>query len=132
MEGMGDMSKKKLSIENRQAPRYNPEPDKAEEALFFKNEITIKFPCDEVEREITDLSETGLKVFLEDSDPLLQLVGQTVKALLNLNKKKLSLKVKIVHQTEDDYGLAYMGCRFEDLSKDNTKVILKYLETKKG
>ena len=40
-------------------------------------------------------------------------------------------KVLIVHQTEDDYGLAYIGCRFEELSCKNINTILKYLKERK-
>lgn len=125
------MSKKNVTIENRKAARFNPEPENAEEALFFKNEITIRFPCDDVEREVTDLSETGLKVFLEDEDPLLELIGKSVKAILTLSKKHLSVVVKLVHMTEDDYGLVYVGCRFDQLTGENKKRITTYLDSKK-
>jgi len=124
------MSKKRFTIEHRKSPRYNPEPEDAEQALFFKNEITIRFPCDSVEREVMDLSKTGLKVFLEDNDPLMEQIGNKVKALMTLNKETISVQVIPVHLTEDDYGLGYLGCRFENLSDKNRNIILKYLETR--
>ena len=126
------MSKKKLHIEHRKSPRYNPEPGDAEGALFFTNEITIKFPCDSVEREVTDLSETGLKVFLEDDDdPLIQLIGKKVKTLLALNDVTLPVRVSVIHRTEDDYGLSYVGCRFDKLDPQCRKMIVSFLKVRK-
>lgn len=121
------MSNKKLRMENRKAARYTPQPDDPNAALYFKNEITIKFPFDEVEREVVDLSKTGVKVFMEDDDPLKEHIGKTVKVLLCLKEETLNVKVEIVHQTDDEYGLEYVGCHFVDNNSDQTETIVNYL-----
>ena len=107
------------------------EPEDAEEALFFKNEITIKFPCDSVEREVTDLSVSGLKVFLEDSDPLEEFLDQDLKGILTLKNKSYNVQLHLLYKTEDEFGLTYIGCRFENLSKEHEKVISEYLSVKR-
>jgi hypothetical protein len=119
--------KKKLLVEEREAERFAPEPDDVESALFFENEITVKFPCDSVEREVIDLSKTGLKVLVEEEDPLISLVGTDVKILLSLKDDTMSLVVALVHQTDDEYGLQYVGCRFVGITEAQAGAIVAYL-----
>lgn len=119
--------KKKLVVEERKAERFAPEPDDVESALFFENEITVKFPCDSVEREVIDLSKSGLKVLIEDDDPLTSLVGTDVKILLSLKDEAISLVVSLVHQTDDEYGLQYVGCRFIGITETQAGKIVDYL-----
>lgn len=121
------MSIKKLRMEKRQAARYTPEPDDPKEALYFKNEITIKFPFDEVEREVVDLSKSGVKVFLEEEDLIKEHIGEKLKVLLMLKEEPLSVKVEIVHQSDDEYGLEYVGCHFVDIKSEQIDKIVEYL-----
>jgi hypothetical protein len=126
-------NKKHIHIEKRIAPRFNPEPEDAEKALFFKNDALIRFPCDDFDREVMDLSTTGLKVFLEnENDSLTKLKDNLTKAVLTLNQTPIPIKLKLVHMTEDEYGLQYAGFKYDNLTNKAMELIRNYLQIKQA